>query len=212
MAQPVSHGSWLNSALSRTGLQVCWRQLSRGGEFAAQVGSFPSKAEVWLWWLGEPAQISWKIALKPHVWKSEGFLPFWTIFPRGRLPGLHPCLSVVTRNGDSASAGIARNALVWFRWCTSTLNYLGVRNGAAKTTGSGPRAQICLLENDRSFSPSFLSEAREHVSECRCLTFLMLPHRSKPFICVITISCTGLSLWLLNSLLCMIHPHVSFSH
>lgn len=60
--------------------------------------------------------------------------------------------------------------------------------------------------------PSILSEAREHVSECRYLTFLMPAHRFKPFIYVITISSTGLSLWLLSSLLCVIHPHFSFCH
>lgn len=135
--------------------------------------------------------------------------PFWTIFPHGCL---HPCLSVVTRSGDSPSAGASRNASAWFGCCTSTANYPGIHNGAAQTSGSGSCARICLLENDRSFSPSLLSEARERVSECRCSTFLMLPHRSEPFICVITISCAGLSLWLLNSLLCTIHPHFSLSH
>lgn len=83
------------------------------------------------------------------------------------LPGVHPCLSV-------ASAGIPREQQ------HRTLCQI---------------CQICPLKNGGGLF--FLPGARQFVSDCRYLTFLLPPHRSEPFIHVTTISCK-LSLWFYN--------------
>lgn len=89
------------------------------------------------------------------------------------FPGVHPYLSV-------ASAGT---------WLSEFVGHTQMEQQHRTL------CQMCPLENGRVLF--FLPGAREFVSDCRYLTFLLPPHRSEPFIHITTVSCK-LSLWFYN--------------
>lgn len=124
------------------------------------------------------------------------------IFPHSRLPDVHPCFSV-------ASAGTWLRALVWNMWCTPRLSGPGIPNVLQRAAAQD---LVPNLSSGKWLGVLFFLP--EHGSLCLTADiwhFCCHPTDLSLSSTLTTVS-YKLSLWLLKSLLCMIHPHFSSWH